>query len=376
MVPETATATGAPIRPEIVVGVDVLRLFAAAAVVVFHLGFKAFSDADGLVATYTDLAPMRPASWQWTWWGWIGVQIFFVVSGLVISISAQAPNMSVKRFVRGRLMRLIPALLICATIALCVEIAFFGMDTFEALRLWLRTVLFHPLHPWIMGQFWTIGIELGFYALILALIAVRRVALLPAVAAFLICLTGLYWAVRLGLGGTDPLGRVTQLVLLQHGVYFGIGILLARSMHVDLSKGQWAAIGLGMLIALVQISVAAGWEGGAAGLADQWPMAFAVFAGSIVLVYVSLQANVRISAWVGAHVRAVRIAGMMTYPLYLVHNHIGKPVLAWSLNGGLSPAPAATLAICAAVFVSWLIARYAEPWLSNHLYKGLARVSG
>jgi hypothetical protein len=105
-------------------------------------------------------------------------------------------------------------------------------------------------------------------------------------------------------------------------------------------------------------------------------MAFAVFAGSIVLVYVSLQANVRISAWVGAHVRAVRIAGMMTYPLYLVHNHIGKPVLAWALNGGLTRLRRETLANCTAVFVSWLIARYAEPSLSNEFYQGLGPVTG
>jgi peptidoglycan/LPS O-acetylase OafA/YrhL len=48
--------------------------------------------------------------------GWVGVEIFFVISGFVIAFTAEGA--SSRAFLRSRVLRLVPGPWICATIAL------------------------------------------------------------------------------------------------------------------------------------------------------------------------------------------------------------------------------------------------------------------
>nr|WP_281243832.1 acyltransferase [Jannaschia pohangensis] len=346
-----------------------LRLFAAIAVMVFHLGFKSFSDPGSEVLALTGQEPGWPGGWPWTWWGWVGVQIFFVISGLVIGFSAMSARATAGRFLRKRILRLVPAVLIAACVALAVEITIFGTPVTQAGIAWIRTVLFFPTGPWIMGQFWTLGIEVFFYALVLIFIVVKRTALLPMVGLALILLCGLYWVVRSLGDGSDPLGfgRGTQLILLQHGIYFGIGILLSDTARRGWQWWHGVGIALGCAIAGVQIRQAADGEAGAAGLAGLWPIAFGFFLLAIGLVIVALHWNDRIVARLGASAGTVRMAGLMTYPLYLLHNHTGKPTMAWAIDLGAGPVLATGLAMAVTVLVSLWVAARLEPALRTRM---------
>jgi exopolysaccharide production protein ExoZ len=53
---------------------------------------------------------------QFTWFGWVGVEVFFVISGFVITNSARGA--SPIEFLKGRVLRLYPAAWICATLSL------------------------------------------------------------------------------------------------------------------------------------------------------------------------------------------------------------------------------------------------------------------
>ncbi|MGI3170893.1 acyltransferase family protein [Pseudooceanicola sp. C21-150M6] len=347
-------------KPLPVLGIDLLRIFAALSVVAFHLGFKALNDSDGLIATMTALEPRVPVSWPLIWWGWVGVQIFFVVSGLVISFSACSARATGARFVRSRVLRLVPAVLIAAVFAFVVEILFFDMPVAKAVVLWVKTVTFFPLPPWLMGQFWTLGVEIGFYVVVLALVILRRQTWLPALGYLAIGLCGAYWAARIAGGGTDPFGRITQLILLQHGTYFGIGILLA-----DMNRrgsNHWPAIIAGLAVAAVQIRISAGWEAGAAGLQGYWPVAFAVFALTVGFTAIALRYNATVhAALTPGTAQAIRTAGLMTYPLYLLHNHTGKPVIVLAVDMGVPLTLAVILAIAVSILAAWVVARFLEP---------------
>jgi exopolysaccharide production protein ExoZ len=61
-------------------GVDLIRFFAAIAVLIFHLGYLNQSGIEYRLV------------WPLAWQGWVGVEIFFVVSGLVIANSAAAAS--------------------------------------------------------------------------------------------------------------------------------------------------------------------------------------------------------------------------------------------------------------------------------------------
>ncbi len=95
-------------------GLDAIRFFSAMAVVAFHLGFyvwaSEYSSVSMIFAAAAKFEALTPVAWM----GWVGVQIFFVISGLVIANSANgaAPF----SFLRSRLIRLWPAAWVCASV--------------------------------------------------------------------------------------------------------------------------------------------------------------------------------------------------------------------------------------------------------------------
>ncbi|MGD5438086.1 hypothetical protein QUS99_22630, partial [Xanthomonas citri pv. citri] len=56
---------------------------------------------------------LYPSAAPFTWFGWVGVEIFFVISGFVIANSAS--QASPGEFLLGRALRLYPAVWVCAT---------------------------------------------------------------------------------------------------------------------------------------------------------------------------------------------------------------------------------------------------------------------
>jgi peptidoglycan/LPS O-acetylase OafA/YrhL len=91
---------------------DPLRFAAALGVAVFHLTFWSWAwPSIGVAPGFehyvaADLQFQSAASF--TWFGWVGVEIFFVISGFVIANSAR--NVSAREFLFGRALRLYPDL--------------------------------------------------------------------------------------------------------------------------------------------------------------------------------------------------------------------------------------------------------------------------
>ncbi|MEL6641432.1 MAG: acyltransferase [Pseudomonadota bacterium] len=360
-----------------IVGIDVLRLAAALMVMAYHFGFKAVAETGGLLDKMTDIAPYVPSTWAFTWWGWVGVQVFFTISGVVIAFSAASSKATPAKFVRGRVLRLWPIVLIASCLAAVVEMTTFGQSFTKVALLWAKTVFFHPLPPWLMGQFWTLGIEVMFYLSILILLWAGYIQRLPQLGAFLILLSAAYWIVRAMNGGHDPLGRITQLLLFQHGMYFGVGILLAARVSTGAARWHTPVIVIAAIVAVVQIQVVSGWEAGHAGLTGYWPMPFVIYVASVALIWVSLLCNTAVVDAIGIRgAMFIRQMGMMTFPLYLVHNHVGKPVILRALDMGGSIEIAIALAATASIGVAWTVAAWIEPfvfqWISR-AYDGVAR---
>ena len=354
-----------------IVGIDILRMVAAISVMLFHFGFKAFAEDGGVVPQFLGRPAELPGFWMMGWWGWIGVQLFFVISGLVIAFSAKGIKTTAPRFLRSRFLRLVPAVLIAASFAFLVEITFFGMGVVSAARLWAATVVFFPLPPWIMGQFWTIGIEISFYLAVLCLIYFNMIHHLARFGIALIIVGGAYWILRTAGGGTDSFGRITQLLLFQHGTYFGIGILISNWASDQRSRLDVPFIVLGLALSALQIRLSTYWEVGQTGLFELWPVAFAIFVAFVGLVMLTLAVNTAMLQIVGRYRSWVRTAGLMTYPLYLLHNHIGKPVMVWSLKANVPDALAVVLASSAALILSFVVAVWLEPIVRHALGRWL-----
>jgi peptidoglycan/LPS O-acetylase OafA/YrhL len=103
-------------------GLDLLRAFAGADVLFFHLAVTSWLTTGG-ANHVVENAPQFPELVTIFRSGWVGVEVFFVISGFVIANSAESRNS--QAFIRSRIGRLVPAVLICATATLLL-VFFFG----------------------------------------------------------------------------------------------------------------------------------------------------------------------------------------------------------------------------------------------------------
>jgi peptidoglycan/LPS O-acetylase OafA/YrhL len=139
-----------------VAGLDIIRFVAAALVMFYHLG-----------TGKEDFPELFGVSWS----GFVGVEIFFVISGFAITYSAASA--SALSFLRSRIVRLYPAVWICATVSVATVWTFNLESPLHLLHGYFNSLVLFPFRPWADGVYWTLGIEMAFYAAIFCLLAVK-----------------------------------------------------------------------------------------------------------------------------------------------------------------------------------------------------------
>jgi len=355
-------------------GIDAIRFFAALAVVLFHLAYKPFAlETDSLHVRLGD--PVFVPLWSIiSWWGWIGVQIFFVISGLVIAYSAT--NATPYSFFRSRVARLLPAMLICASLIGVVAVGWGGADLSQTAILWIKSVTFFPFGPWLAGQFWTLGVEIAFYAVVWSMIMSGVINRLEVLAWVLCLLSASYWVlVTASFIPESFLPRITQLLLLQNGCYFALGIVLSIADGKGMSSGRWLLTLICAMIAWFQISTTLTYEAPAYSASELAVVPYLIWVAAMAAIGASLYWKDEIGQLIGSKGRYWRAAGLATYPLYLIHIHAGGPVLVGMKSAGASSAVAWISATGAAIAVAYGIALVLEPPVHRFVLALFSRLS-
>lgn len=355
-------------------GLDLIRFFAAALVVIYHLGFWSWAPANGVPDKISGAVGVSPELASFAWAGWVGVEIFFVLSGFVIVFSA---NDSAWNFARSRMLRLIPATWICAPLA---AMAYLPTDLYSAGDLPIRlfkTFAFWPYGPWVDGVYWTLGIEVSFYALIFALIATRSLKHLNLTLAVIGIGSSLYWithlagqllhptvglserALRLGMSA-----RNLELVLLAHGCFFAVGGLLWSLLSNKGPRQLWLVVILCVLSGTIEIYSAARPSMTIAGAATA-ALPISIWLISVGLIIASVVFAGPISSVIPANFS--RAVGLATYPLYLIHDAIGARVLAFARDTHVAPWIAICCAVSIVVGLSFAISIGLEPIVRSKL---------
>ncbi|MBH9536335.1 acyltransferase family protein [Novosphingopyxis sp. YJ-S2-01] len=336
--------------------IDLLRFAAAMLVLLFHFFAGYSSPGHRLASRLIDQSLLPDVGRLYAGYGWIGVEIFFVISGYVIAISARGSR--ALPFARRRLLRLWPAALICASLTLACLWPFDPRPShFEE---YARSAMLWPWGEYIDGSYWTLGVESVFYALVALLLWIspwrNRI---EALALILGTASLFYWN---GLGAELALDlRDAQLLLLPHGCFFALGIFLHR-WHAG-HRGWWRAAAMLLMIGtgvqeILFISRATG-----IGMQIAYPRWIGplIFFGGLAIIAFSP----RLQPMLERHLpRApVLLLGLATYPLYLIHQTIGLVLISALLKGGLAYVPAALITLVAITGAALLIASTAEPWL-------------
>jgi peptidoglycan/LPS O-acetylase OafA/YrhL len=149
--------------------IDLLRFLAALSVVLFHYTFRGYA-AD-------DMSPLEfPYLGHFFKYGSLGVDLFFIISGFVILLTAY--NRDAISFTISRMIRIYPAYWFSVTLTAAV-IFLFGNGIFDIeLTQYLANLTmvhgyFDVRH--VDGVYWSLLIELKFYFLIFVLIIFKQI---------------------------------------------------------------------------------------------------------------------------------------------------------------------------------------------------------
>ena len=359
-----------------ILGLDLIRFGAATLVMLFHFAFSTWAVPHSDVGRIAGGTVAFPALAPVSWFGWIGVEIFFVLSGIVICLSAQGA--SAFGFARSRIVRLYPAAWVCGTLTLAV-LLLLGQSDLPGR--YLRTLLLFPTGPWVAAVYWTLAHEIAFYALIFLLLLAGRFRYLPhllsalglASAAFLTLLaldrsTGLDPALRvlLQLGSSVP-----ATFLLSFGCFFALGGFIFLCASEKVTAWRLAMIALCGGGALLRIA----WRTGRMSETSELPLdpvvPAAIFAAAVLLMATSLVWHEPIRRRFGGQAKGLRELGLATYPLYLLHAPLGAAIMLGLRQAGVGQAIALAAAIAAVVTLAFLISLFVERPIQSRLRQAL-----
>ncbi|MFI0965395.1 acyltransferase family protein [Streptomyces sp. NPDC021080] len=361
---ETSAAAPRPVvrRENRLRALDGLRLVAALMVAGYHYGGR-----DGEVVQAWGSSPKHqfPTLHHLFAYGCLGVQVFFVISGFVICMSGWGRPL--RSFFASRASRLLPAywaaiILVTAVFALPF-VAYRTVSPSDALV--NLTMLQQPLGvDRVLGVCWTLWAEVRFYALFALCIVLpganrQRVILFCA---------GWTLAAAIAQGVNEPL--LTMVLMPEYAPYFigGVGLYLVHRNRRD--AYAWGIVGVSWLIGQ-HYAVQRLWHApNPEFFSDRSSLA-------IVLVVTFGYAAVAAIAlgWLHwANWRWLTVAGALTYPFYLVHEHLGWVVIkAYHRtlhipSYGTFPATVATM-----LLLAWLLNRFVENRLTPKLRTALSR---
>ncbi|MBD0741024.1 acyltransferase [Streptomyces sp. CBMA152] len=353
--PETASPPEAT-RPRRIYALDGLRLIAALTVVLYH-----YMARGG--GWHTDVKTLFPQAFPVAAYGWLGVQLFFLISGFVICMSCWGK--SLKDFFVSRVVRLYPAYwfgVLATTLTVALIPGGAKPLPWNAVITNL-TMLQEPIGvEHVDGVYWTLFAELRFY-LLFAVVAwwgltYRRVLAFCCI-----------WAVTSVFFANAPTNSPLRLLIMPDNSWYFIAGMAFYLMYRFRPNLMLTGVVLLCFSASLPFALNtwANTEKYMGHNVPSWPVVL------IIAACFGLMALVATGKLSGITWRWLPYAGALTYPLYLLHEVIGR-----ELFSSLSPRVPAYALLCSVIVTmlcaAWLVHRYVERPLGRRLKQGLAQL--
>lgn len=334
---------------------DGLRGIAALAVVLYHF-----------TSSYAAKAPEAPRALHDFAWGEYGVQLFFLISGFVILMSAWRARRPTD-FAISRAARLYPAYWISLAVAVVLllwrPMAGFPVDP-ATVAANVTMVQRWFLMPNVVDVYWTLAVEMQFYVVVFLLLVLTRCrlsvrVLLWAAGAW----TALSWAVILAafrVTTENPQSDPTWVKLLTNGTVAEYGPLFITGMLFYLVREGRVRVPWALASAASTVLGATLLRG--------------VEHGVHVAVVCVVFAVVVLRRRTGVLLLApVQWFGKVSYSLYIMHTVAGFLVID-ALWPHLGIHGAILVAVAVVSALSWLVWRVGEQWLGREAKRGLTRM--
>ncbi|MFB6892079.1 acyltransferase family protein [Kitasatospora sp. NPDC056327] len=363
-----AHADGAPEagrakRPRLY-ALDGMRLFAALSVLSFH-----WTAYVGIAGVWQGVTPKEalPLLNRVAAYGWLGVELFFVISGFVICMSCWGKRPG--EFFVSRVVRLYPGYWAGIALTTLVVLNFKqftrsgagdGLDVPTVLG--NLTMLQTPLGMrHVDGVYWTLWVEMRFY-LLFALVVATGLTYRKVVA-----FCGI-WTILAVLAPQAGIPLLTTLAMPNESPFFiaGVGMFLMYRFGQNLLL--WGIVGFSWILALTRIGAIQEIYVNVLG----HPLSWYVMAGAVTAAFLLvLGAALGLFDWV--QWKWLTVAGALTYPLYLIHQEIGWTLIHFLLTKDFGVTAALVTTLAAMLLTAWLIHRGVERPLSTVLKRALDR---
>ena len=206
-------------------------------VLAFHYLYR--GQKPGWISSHPAIAVAAVAKY-----GFLGVNLFFLISGFVIFMSAE--RASLREFVASRTSRLFPAFWASVLLtALCAWI--FGSQNFQASIIQVAANL-SMIPNWfgidyVDGAYWSLSVELNFYIAIGIVLFFRKIDKIEWILAI--------WLIACLIYVVRPVYLLDVFLNARYGSYFcgGISAYLIRSRGLNGSRGALFLISLILAIA-------------------------------------------------------------------------------------------------------------------------------
>ncbi|WP_426061820.1 acyltransferase family protein [Hymenobacter sp. B1770] len=292
--------------------IDLFRFLAALAVVLYHYTHRAYGADNLSPVAYPELSPV-------TRYGYLGVQLFFIISGYVVLLSAQGKT--VRQFFVSRVQRLYPAFWVACTLTFLV-VRFWGTGPLNELSAPLLNVgTIQYLQNLTMLQefwgqvnvdqaYWSLTVEISFYFLISLLISYKL-------------MSHINFAIGLLLGYSIVAPYLNEantafhyLFFPQHAPYFIAGMLFyLMQQPAGRTRVRYALMLVAYLLAMRYSRY---------GIAEHGVQEAIVL--SVVTSFFFLVGLVAFGSLNFGRQEWLAKLGAVTYPLYLLHGYIGYVV--------------------------------------------------
>ena len=326
---------------------DGLRLFAALLVAGFHYCFVAGRDGFSTAYIYPEV----------TKYMYLGVSLFFMLSGFVITYSGN--KKSVKAFLILRGVRLYPAFWFCMLITFVGASILFGDPRLSTT--WRDAILNTTMLPsyfgahMVDGVYWTLLVEIKFYILFSLFMGLKKwVKLEWSLFAWMLIYSINQFVFKVPLA---------HLIAYPESPLFMIGILLYLLALEGIDIFRMVALVVALVFTFQHEQNRALANALNFGMVFEMKYIFPVIVCFVVAVWFA--AKIPVSKW-------VQRLGDLTYPFYLLHDYLGL-ILISLIVSVLKPVGSIVFVMTLMLLIAYAVNTYVEHPLQQMMKNYLKR---
>ncbi len=328
---------------------DLIRFLAALYVVFYHYGFRGFNGDNMSVLQFEEIEFFSK-------YGYLGVDLFFIISGFVILMTAL--NSNIVSFFISRVSRLYPAYWICVSVTALI-VLLWGGERYSVTPFvyFTNLTMFNGFFgiEYVDGVYWSLLVELKFYIIIGCILLFRKMKYLKYVIyAWLLIST--YYLIASQFQWDRVLSIINFFLIPRWCSYFVAGMLFYLIRKDGNIKARIIPLLYCLLLSLsyafLKVDILNDKFGG-------------VFAKEVVFVLV-LFFYVIFYLFSTKRLQFINKPlflklGMLTYPLYLLHQNIGYII--FNNLSDYNPYLLLILVMGLMIYLSYLVsAKLEKPW--------------